>query len=92
MCSYPKPARIRDDTLRAEVKAQGCAVNNRDCAGPVDPHHVKTRGAGGDDTRENLMPLCRWHHIEAGMLGVLTFIEKYGLGYCRERGRWIRKR
>jgi hypothetical protein len=29
-----------------------------------DPHHVTSRGAGGDDTPENLMPLCRRHHNE----------------------------
>jgi hypothetical protein len=29
---------------------------------PCDPHHVTTRGAGGDDVAENLMPLCSEHH------------------------------
>jgi hypothetical protein len=34
------------------------------CCGesPCDAHHVTTRGAGGQDTPENLMPLCREHH------------------------------
>ena len=88
---WSKPERIRDEKLKAEVRAQGCVVDNCDCSGPVDPHHVKTRGAGGDDTRENLMPLCRWHHIEAGMIGVWTFIKKYGLAFSTELQRWIRR-
>jgi hypothetical protein len=26
------------------------------------PHHIKTRGAGGEDTPENLLALCVQHH------------------------------
>lgn len=29
---------------------------------PVDAHHVKSQGSGGNDVVENLMPLCREHH------------------------------
>lgn len=29
-----------------------------------DPHHVTSRGAGGGDTADNVMPLCRTHHDE----------------------------
>lgn len=36
----------------------------------VDLHHIKSRGAGGRDTVENLIPLCRKHH---------TMIHQYGL-------------
>ncbi len=32
------------------------------CSGGIDPHHIKTRGSGGDDTLENLICLCRRHH------------------------------
>ena len=35
------------------------------CSGGLDPHHIKTKGSGGDDTRENLITLCRKHHNEA---------------------------
>lgn len=28
-----------------------------------EPHHIKTRGAGGDDIRENLIHLCGVHHV-----------------------------
>lgn len=30
------------------------------CEGRIDPHHARTRGAGGDDTR--VVPLCRRLH------------------------------
>ena len=30
--------------------------------GPNQAHHVSTRGAGGDDVPQNLMPLCEEHH------------------------------
>lgn len=34
--------------------------------GPSEAHHVKTKGSGGDDVWNNVMPLCRachtlWH-------------------------------
>lgn len=42
-----------------------------------DPHHVTTRGAGGDDVASNLMPLCPLHHhdwhSQGGSFMVSTF-------------------
>ena len=35
------------------------------CSGGLDPHHIKTKGSGGDDTKENLITLCRKHHDQA---------------------------
>ena len=37
----------------------------------AEPHHVKTRGAGGGD--EWCIPLCRIHHAEIHNTGRLTF-------------------
>lgn len=79
-----------DEALKARVRAQGCVIDNCDCSGPVDPHHVKTRGSGGDDRREIVMPLCRWHHVEAGTIGIRTFIKQYGLEFDKVMQRWIR--
>ena len=28
----------------------------------LDPHHITTRGAGGEDELENIISLCRHHH------------------------------
>lgn len=35
-----------------------------DCGKPAEgePHHIRTRGAGGSDIRENLIQLCGEHH------------------------------
>ena len=46
--------------------------------GPSDPHHVKSRGAGGK-AENNLIPLCRVHHTEIHQQGVKTFAKKWGL-------------
>jgi len=32
------------------------------CSAGKDVHHIDHRGAGGDDTRENMITLCRRHH------------------------------
>jgi len=40
-------------------------VRKDGCSGGLDPHHIQTRGSGGDDVLENLICLCRKHHNEA---------------------------
>lgn len=85
----PKPKRIKSEAILKSVRLWGCLVDNRDCIGVTEPHHVKTRGAGGDDTIENLMPLCHYHHDEVGRLGRQSFIKKYGIYFDGKR--WSRK-
>lgn len=46
-------------------------------AGPSDPHHVRSRGAGG--TSADLAPLCRGCHREIHQIGVETFAAKWFL-------------
>jgi hypothetical protein len=63
MPSCFKKKRIVDPKLLREVRSRGCAAAYEGgCFGRVDPHHLRTRGAGGDDVEENLMALCRMHH------------------------------
>ena len=48
---------------RRWVKSLECLCRNHPtikCEGDMDPHHVRTRGAGGGD--EQVIPLCRRHH------------------------------
>ena len=40
-------------------------VKKDGCSSGLDPHHIKTRGSGGSDAKENLITLCRKHHNEA---------------------------
>lgn len=43
--------------------------------GPSDPHHVETRGAGGDAS--DMVPMCRQHHNEFHANGRSSFQYKY---------------
>jgi len=42
------------------------------CYGPIEAHHVRTRGAGGKAER-NLVPLCLLHHADLHRHGRATF-------------------
>src|SRR5690606_17013826 len=57
------------------VRALSCCVC--DASAPSDPHHVKSRGAGGD--RRDLVPLCRTHHREYHDVGRRTFEARHGV-------------
>jgi hypothetical protein len=73
----PKPdPRLKAPDVLARYRLMPCAVAGEDCwhvlsdrmAGcPSDPHHLIRRSAGGPDTDENLIALCRGHHT--GNLG-----------------------
>ena len=69
-----KPARIVNEALLETIRRLPCLAcgvfepqqyrqaiaDDWDCKS--DAHHVRTRGAGGGDTWDNLMALCRPHH------------------------------
>lgn len=44
---------------------------------PVDAHHVKSQKSGGDDSVQNLMPLCRNHHQELHKKGLSSMADRY---------------
>ena len=66
-------------------------------ARPVDPAHVRSRGAGGHawigdpdnpaTARGNLVPLCRKHHREQHDTGLRSFETKHGLVLAAEAER-----
>lgn len=70
-----------DHDLLAKVRAQHCLVCGTT---PSDPDHVTTRGAGGGDLRDNLMPLCRRHHEERHRKGIASLVNLYSGVY-----RWM---
>ena len=39
--------------------------------------HIKTKGAGGRDSVNNVMPICQLHHNEKGNKGVRHMAETY---------------
>jgi hypothetical protein len=48
------------------------------CYHGIDPHHIQSVGAGGEDER-NLAPLCRGAHQLAHQLGRETFELRYAV-------------
>ncbi len=43
----------------------------------VDYHHIKTRKSGGGDDYQNLIPLCREHHVMVHTEGMNRLAAKY---------------
>jgi len=70
MIPVPKVKRVDNRALIDALKrivtwCEWCGVPKHRSPWPLDPHHIKTRGAGGGDTLDNLVILCRLHHEEA---------------------------
>lgn len=78
-----KIEKVIDWDYRNHIKEQPCLCGS-ECFGGIDPHHVRTRGAGGRD-KSNLVPLCRKHHTELHTIGRYTFEDKYKLGDLQMR-------
>jgi hypothetical protein len=69
-----KSKRIVNTALINVIKRGSCVI----CRSPnPDAHHVKSKKSGGDDVINNLMPLCRVHHIEVHKIGLSRFSDKY---------------
>lgn len=70
-----KPARIQDTKLMDEVRNQSCVISGN--PPPNDPHHVRSKGAQGDDVEYNICPLRHDLHKEFHDIGMTTFANKY---------------
>lgn len=78
----------------AYIRSQPCLLAGRSwfgrnggehvhrCNSPSDPHHVKTKGAGGHD--RDTVPLCRAAHTEVHTIGTQSFATRYGLDWTAE--------
>jgi hypothetical protein len=56
-----KPMRVVDpDALQTARERGFCEVC--EVRGPTEPHHVRSVGSGGGDTKENLISVCRLCH------------------------------
>jgi len=64
---YPKKPRIKNKKLLKDKKRICQFCGRRDY---TDKHHIKTKGSGGDDIKENLVELCRKCHslVHAGVI------------------------
>jgi hypothetical protein len=59
----PKPVRIKDEAALQRARERRRCEH---CGGKptllLHPHHIRSRGAGGDDVDENLLGLCSGCH------------------------------
>lgn len=63
------------------------------CGRPAsEVHHVRTKGAGGDDDPANLLSLCREHHAEVHTMGKTALIEHFPYLYDKITGAMARRR
>lgn len=72
--TIPKPKRTVNKELLAEIRKQPCCVCGKR---PSEPSHIRTRGAGGHDEPDNVVPKCRRHHREWHDMGATKFIARY---------------
>lgn len=83
-----KKVRVVDKELLEHVRnlpCLGCASLDPEAAYAAvfenevrsHPHHVISRGHGGDDTATNLLPLCFRHHREIHDRGMAAMAERY---------------
>jgi hypothetical protein len=66
-----KCRRVVDKELLQAVRREQCCIDS--CNLQAEAAHVKSRGAGGDDTAENVCPLCWLHHGEQHTIGWVRF-------------------
>lgn len=68
---FPKKVRIHDPKLlrRIVTERDGTCMygvhHPGNCSLGKHPHHIINRGAGGDDSLENVITLCPKHHNDA---------------------------
>ncbi len=83
-----KVKRVVDKALLRRYAQRPCAVGYGTHVGRSAGHHIRTKGAGGDDADPNLIPLCVSHHTGPGTgiheLGVAGFLERFGRFMSRE--------
>lgn len=65
----PKVKRVVNKKLLRDKKGM-CEICGR--KGQTEKHHIKTKGSGGNDTKENLIEVCRICHtrIHTGKIKV----------------------
>lgn len=64
---FPKKIRVADEEYLGWVRGKPCVI----CERRGEPHHVKSKGAGGSDRQ--VVPLCRVCHTEIHKIGRKTF-------------------
>ena len=94
---YTKAREIFLNDLYEQLRNYPCVICNKIDNSGV--HHIKTRKNLGPDTQENLLPVCRIHHIDIHSKGLQTLSEVYpklrnwllrmGWERCEITGKWF---
>ena len=79
---------MRDQKILDKYRVRSCTINDENCMGKMDPHHIRTVKTGGKDIDDNLMSLCRFHHYEIHKEGRSKFVNKYGLEAIMKLKNW----
>lgn len=91
-----KEKRVKNNGLLNLIRALPCWI----CKYPPrsEAHHVHSRGAGGGDLFNMVIPLCTFHHREIHNIGTNSMAEKYNKFkewlinhhwyYCEVRKTW----
>jgi hypothetical protein len=77
-----KKTRIVDESALEEVRklpCLACDMSREERIRFIFDNHVRSRGSGGDDVPENLMPLCARHHAEIHQVGTIKMASKYSI-------------
>ena len=74
---FPKRKRVVNRSIIEKIKSQGCVVNSIECCPQTHAHHITSVGAGGDDSEENLIPLCFVHHRRIHDIGTPEMCNRY---------------
>ncbi len=72
---HPKPKRVNKKKIRDQIKQMPCVICNS--PPPNDPDHIRSVGAGGEDTLDGLWSLCRGCHILRHKIGLNALVNKY---------------
>ena len=72
---YPKNKRAKNPKLLQAIRQLPCVACGK--AGPSDPDHIGTKGAGHGDADNNLWPLCRMDHRMKHDKGLSYFVGFY---------------
>jgi len=71
---FPKKKRVINKKVLDRVRKLPCVV----CGSKADDvDHIKTVGSGGNDSEDNLWPMCRSHHQQKHLLGLKRLCDKY---------------
>ena len=74
------PAQLRSGKHLAWIRTQRCAVQSKDCNGPIQAAHVRVGTDAGLSAKPSdnwTVPLCHLHHVKQHAFGEQTFGELY---------------